>query len=139
MTRLAVCIIVLFSVTGNCLAQSPEGLIRKFMDEGNVPGLFVAVVKGDSVIYRKSTGLADLENNIPVSGNTCMELGSISKLFTADVIVSLQEKHLLNVKDKISPYFHHPPDAWSDITIQDLLNHTSGIQNYLLDPRFKAK
>jgi D-alanyl-D-alanine carboxypeptidase len=138
MTRLAIYIIIFFSIPGNCPAQSPEGLIKRFMDEGNVPGLFVGVVKGDSAIYQKNVGLADKENNVPISANTCMELGSISKLLTADVIVSLQEKKLLNVRDKINQYFNNPPNAWSEITIQDLLNHTSGIQNYLLDPRFKA-
>jgi CubicO group peptidase (beta-lactamase class C family) len=139
MTRLVLYLIILFSVTANCRAQTTEELIRNFMDEGNVPGLFVAVVKGDSLIYRNSVGLADKENNVPISGNTCMELGSISKLFTAEVIYGLQEKHLLNVNDKISQYFQNPPKAWSDITIQHLLNHTSGIKNYLLDPRFKAR
>ena len=139
MTRWAINIIILFSLTGICLAQSPEGLIRRFMDVGNVPGLFVAVVKGDSVIYRKNIGLADKENSVPISASTCMELGSISKLLTADVIIRLQEKKLLNVNDRINQYLYEPPNAWSDITIQDLLNHTSGIQNYLLDPRFKAK
>jgi CubicO group peptidase (beta-lactamase class C family) len=139
MNRLVPYLIILFSLAGNCLAQTPEGLIRNFLDEGNVPGLFVAVVKDDSVIYRNNFGFADQENNVPVSGNTCMELGSLTKLLTADIIFGLQEKHLLNVNDKINQFLHNPPKAWSDITIQHLLNHTSGILNYLLDPRFKAK
>ncbi len=117
---------------------SPENIINEFMKDGNVPGVFIAVVRGDSVLYQNSFGVADKENAIAVTAKTCMELGSISKAFTAEAIYDLHNTHLINVNDPIIKYFPGAPNTWSNITIKHLLSHTSGIQNYLSDPRFKA-
>ncbi|MDQ3681582.1 MAG: beta-lactamase family protein, partial [Bacteroidota bacterium] len=108
------------------------------MKAANVQGVFVAVVKGDSVLYQKNFGVADKENSKAMSAETCMELGSISKAFTAEAIYVLHQQQLLNIDDPITKYLPEAPAKWSAVTIRHLLAHTSGIQNYLLDPRFKA-
>lgn len=108
------------------------------MKEGEVPGLFVAVVKGDSVLYQGSFGTADKERDTPMTAETCLELGSVSKAFTAEGIYDLQQQGLLHPDDPISKYLPGAPRAWSGITIAHLLRHTSGIRNYLLDPKFRA-
>jgi CubicO group peptidase (beta-lactamase class C family) len=115
-----------------------EVTIRKFMEDGNVPGLFVAVVKGESVLYERSFGFADVEKKIPMTSESCTELGSISKAFTAEVIYHLNHKGLLKLDQPVTDFLTEAPSSWSEITIRQLLSHTSGIQNYLLDPRFKA-
>lgn len=119
------------------LAQ-PEKIIKTFLGKNKVPGMFVAVVRGDSVLYQNSFGMAELHKGIPVTTSTCMELGSISKVFTAEAIYHLHHAGLLNIQDSIKKYLPGAPASWADITIQHLLSHTSGIPNYLLDPRFQA-
>jgi len=109
------------------------------MNDGNVPGLFVAVVRGDSVLYQRGFGFADRESKRPITGKICMELGSVSKAFTAEIIYDLHQAGLLNINESIRRYFPGAPKSWENITIRHLLTHTSGIQNYLLDPRFKAE
>lgn len=116
-----------------------EAIVRAFMKAGEVPGLFVAVVKGDSVLFQQAFGVSDVSRHIPLTSGTCMELGSIAKAFTAEVIADLHHRNLLNLDDPITQYLPSVPSAWSDITISHLLAHSSGIQNYLLDPRFKAE
>lgn len=116
-----------------------EELVRDFMKSGDVPGLFVAVVKGDSVLLQRAFGVSDVSRQVPLTAATCMELGSIGKSFTAEVVIDLHHRNLLNLDDPITRYLPAVPAAWSDITIGDLLAHTSGIQNYLLDPRFRAE
>lgn len=116
----------------------PEKIVYNFMKEGNVQGVFVAVVKGDSILYQKSFGVADKENGKAMTAETCMELGSISKAFTAEAIYDLHHQQLLNIDDPVTKYLTEAPANWSSVTIKHLLTHTSGIQNYLLDPRFKA-
>ena len=118
--------------------SQPEKIIERFIAKGNVPGMFVAVVRGDTVLYQKSFGLADKQRGVPLTDTTCMELGSISKAFTAEAIYSLEQAGQINIQDPIRKYLPEAPSSWSNITIQHLLSHTSGILNYLLDPRFQA-
>lgn len=120
------------------LPAQPFDLVEQFMKENYVPGMFIAVVKGDSVLYRQSFGAADSKMGIPVTDTTCMELGSVSKAFTAEVIYQLVDAGLLKTKDLVRKYLPEAPSSWSKIRIEHLLQHSSGIQNYLLDPRFKA-
>jgi CubicO group peptidase (beta-lactamase class C family) len=139
MTRLSFAFFIHFTLTScHSTSTSPDNIINGFMKENKVPGMFVAVVKGDSVLYADGFGVADKETTAPVTGKTCMELGSIAKAFTAEVIYDLYHAHLININDPIIKYFPGAPTTWANITIRHLLGHTSGIQNYLLDPRFKA-
>jgi D-alanyl-D-alanine carboxypeptidase len=115
-----------------------DSLATEFMKRGQIPGMFLAVLKNDSVLIQRNYGFANVEDKKPVTETTCMELGSISKAFTGDLIHYLHYEKLLDVNDPVTKYFADAPLSWSGITINHLLEHTSGIQNYLLDPRFKA-
>jgi CubicO group peptidase (beta-lactamase class C family) len=115
-----------------------DSAVQELIRDGNINGLFMAVVKDSQVLYKKSSGLADFVGKRPVRPNTCFELGSISKVFTADLIYELHDKKQLDVNDPVTRYFPDAPASWSVITLSHLLNHTSGLQNYLLDPRFHA-
>ena len=128
-------IITLF-ICNPSFSQSPDILVKNYMEEGKVPGVFVAVVKNNSVIFQKGYGVSNLESNTPVTNKTCMEFGSASKAFTDEAIMYLQHKHLLNFNDPITKYLTDAPASWSSITIKNLMEHTSGIKEYLLDPRF---
>ena len=119
-------------------SQSADSFVHQFMREGNVPGVFVAIVKRDSVLFQKGFGLANVKEHTPVSAATCMELGSISKAFTDETILYLRRRGLLQMDEPITKYLPDAPAAWSSITVRHLMEHSSGIQNYLLDPRFKA-
>lgn len=116
----------------------PEKIIDEFVVQNKVPGMFVSVVRGDSVLYQKNVGFADREHEIPLTAATCMELGSVSKVFTAEVIYMLHYEGLINLNDPIHKYLPYVPASWSAITIKHLLTHTSGILNYLSEPRFRA-
>ncbi|HEX5625198.1 MAG TPA: serine hydrolase domain-containing protein [Saprospiraceae bacterium] len=118
--------------------SSPERLIEQFMSEGSVPGLYVAVIKGDSIYYQQAMGFADLEKHKPMTAQTAMEFGSLSKLFTAEIILRLHFQKRIQLDDPVRKYFDGAPECWSDMSINDLLQHTSGLKNYLQDPRFQA-
>ncbi len=70
-----------------------EAMVRAFMKAGDVPGLFVAVVRDDSVLFEQAFGMADVSRQVPVTAGTCMELGSIAKAFTAEIIIDLYHRH----------------------------------------------
>ncbi len=72
-------------------SQSPDMLIKEFMNEGKVPGVFVAVVKNDSVLFEKAYGIADIVQGTPVTNKTCMELGSGREIYYSLEIKKMKE------------------------------------------------
>lgn len=96
----------------------------------------VLVAKGGHVILEKGYGMANIELDVPNSPVTKFRLGSITKQFTAVSILQLQERGLLSVNDPACKYFDACPEAWKQITIHQLLSHTSGIPSYTDDPEF---
>lgn len=96
----------------------------------------VLIVKDEHVLLKKSYGMANLEWNIANTINTKFLLGSITKQFTAVSILQLVEQHKLSLYDKACRYFEGCPNNWKDITIHQLLSHTSGIPNYTEERNF---
>jgi CubicO group peptidase (beta-lactamase class C family) len=94
----------------------------------------VLVARGDEVLLSKGYGMADLEQEAPNSPETVFRLGSLAKQFTAAAILQLQDQGLLDVNDPVDRYLPDYPDG-GEITIHQLLNHTSGIPDYeFLEP-----
>lgn len=87
----------------------------------------IIVSEGNEIILKKGYGLANRENRIEYSANTIQSCGSITKQFTAAAILLLESKDSLSVNDKLSKYFNHVPKEQKNITIHQLLTHSSGI------------
>ena len=99
--------------------------------ELGIPGLSLAIVKDDKVIYLKGLGVKDVEKNLPVTPDTRFAIGSASKAFTAMLAVMSADDGKLSLDDspkKFLPYFTlRDPEAAAKITIRDLLAHRSGL------------
>lgn len=91
-------------------------------------GVVLVSEKGE-IILSKGYGWADRKNKIPNSPSTVFNIGSVTKQFTASAILKLVEQGKIKTSDKISAYFAQTPFDKSDITIHQLLTHTSGISN----------
>ena len=109
-------------------AQEASDLDRKLSDkiaatlkESGAPSASVAVVNDGKLVFVKAFGAATAETRYPV--------GSISKQFTAAALLLLQEQHRLSLDDKVSKYFPALTRA-GDVTIRQLLSHTSGYEDY---------
>jgi CubicO group peptidase (beta-lactamase class C family) len=87
----------------------------------------VIVVQQGNVLLEKGYGLADRENKIPVTPNTVMTIGSISKQFTAAAVLKLEMQGKLQTTDSISRYLPNVPADKRNITIHELLTHTAGL------------
>ena len=99
------------------------------------PGAAVLVGREGKIVYQKGFGFADVEGKVPVTPETKFRIGSITKQFTASAILRLQEEGLLNVHDKLSKYLPDFPRA-EEVTIHQLLTHTSGIHSYTSKANF---
>ncbi|MGV3706887.1 MAG: serine hydrolase domain-containing protein [Arcticibacter sp.] len=89
----------------------------------------VLIAENGLPIYEKTMGYAQFETKQPITGQTMFELASVSKQFTAMAIMQLHEKNKLAYTDSLNKYF--PSIAYHGITIRHLLNHTSGIPEFL--------
>jgi len=90
----------------------------------------VLVVKGDERLFAEGFGLADRENETPWTTKTHATIGSISKQFTAAAILKLAEQKKLSVEDTLGTFFEGVPEDKREITLHQLLTHTSGVAEF---------
>src|SRR5580698_2141555 len=95
------------------------------------PGCALGIYRGGQIIYEKGYGLANIEENVPISPKSVFDIGSTSKQFTATSILLLEKAGKLSVEDDVHRYIPELPDYGKKITILNLLNHTSGLRDYL--------
>ncbi|MBS9422606.1 serine hydrolase domain-containing protein [Photorhabdus caribbeanensis] len=91
--------------------------------------LAVAVTHGNKTIYQRHIGKANIEHTVAVKPNTKFYLASVSKQFTAFCIALLEKEGKLCIKDKVRQYLDYFPAHFSDITIEHLIHHTSGLRD----------
>jgi CubicO group peptidase (beta-lactamase class C family) len=92
-----------------------------------IPGISLAVVQDGRIVKANGYGLAGVENNIAATAESVYEIGSLSKQFVAAAVLLLAERHRLDLGDPASKYIDGMPDTWKEITVQQLLTHTSGL------------
>lgn len=120
---------------------SPESLLDAFyapLKNKEAPGIALLVAKNGKIIYEKGFGYADIKGKRLVTPATKFRIGSVTKQFTASAILKLQENHLLSVNDKLSKYIPDFPRG-DEVTIHNLLTHTSGIHSYTSKPEFISR
>jgi len=97
--------------------------------KSGVPSASVAVVKDGQIVYLKAYGDAKLEPKTPAASAMRYSIGSISKQFTAASVLLLQERGKLSLNDKVAKFIPDLTRA-NEVTIRQLLSHTSGYQDY---------
>lgn len=118
----------------NLLKNQIDSVFKKYNFNGSV-----AVFKDSVQLYRKDQGFSDFKNKIKIDSNTVFAIGSVSKQFTAALVLLQMEQGKLQTDDKVSKYL---PDFqnkdYQNITIHQLLNHTSGLNTLGEKLHFKS-
>jgi D-alanyl-D-alanine carboxypeptidase len=94
------------------------------------PGAAVIVTQGGRTVYARGRGMADLATGTPIGPETVFRLGSITKQFTAAVILQLADEGRLSLDDPLSRFLPDYPAPGAGATVRQLLNHTVGVQPY---------
>ena len=133
----ALCLLLLASSSyGQTKVDKLDKLLSAYAAYGKFNGSVLVAEKGE-VIYKKGFGLADMEWNVPNQPDTKFRLGSITKQFTAMLIMQLVEQGKVKLDAPISTYLPDYPKKNGDaITLHHLLAHTSGTPNMTSFPRF---
>ncbi|MGH8079562.1 MAG: serine hydrolase domain-containing protein [Lysobacter sp.] len=97
----------------------------------DTPGCGVAVFQDDAIVFQQGYGMANLELDVPIGAQTVFDIGSTSKQFTATAIMLLVQDGKLSLDDDIRKHLPEMPDYGRVITVRHLLQHTSGIRDYL--------
>ena len=127
-----------FFLLAVCLrAQAPDPALSGRLDEkissalaaSGAPSVSVAVVQNKRLVYAKAFGKADIAKDKAADAATRYAIGSVSKQFTAAAVLLLEEQGKLSLDDKVSKYFPQLTRA-GEITIRELLSHTSGYEDY---------
>lgn len=108
--------------------DSTDIIVQQMMEKQKIVGLSLAVIKNGRPVVNKGYGLANAELNIPVTPETVIRVGSVSKQFFATAIMKLAEEGKLRLEDSVHKFFPDAPEAWRPIQIKNLLSHTSGLQ-----------
>jgi CubicO group peptidase (beta-lactamase class C family) len=125
---------VSLSLPGVALAQGVaeeiDALVSRYHELGQFSGA-VLVAQGGEVIFQKGFGYADMEWSIPNAPDTKFRIGSVTKQFTAVMILKLVEAGVISLDGKITDYLpDYPAETGDQVTIHHLLTHTSGIPSY---------
>ncbi len=127
--------ILVFSATAH--ADHIDELTRAWMAKYKVPGLTLAVIKDGKITKQRGYGFSMLEHQVKAKTETAYELASVSKQFCATSIMMLVDQGKMSLEDPVSQYLPGTPTKWATMRVRHLLNHTSGIAEFPMDP-FKA-
>lgn len=131
----ALLIVALVSIaTGQEMKDARTEQVDKIFagwDKKDSPGCALAIIKDGRIIYKRGYGMAHLEQNSPITSTTIFDTGSVSKQFTAMSVLLLAEQGKISLDDDIRKYLPEMPQYESVITIRHLVNHTSGLRDYL--------
>lgn len=113
-------------------AAAIDASVAKTLAQGS-PGMIVEVARDGELLFAGTYGLADIEQEAPITRQTVFRLASVTKQFTAAAVLLLAEDGKLKLDDRLSRYVPELPQA-KDVTLYQLLVQTSGIPDYAEDP-----
>ena len=132
---IAIGIVPLIASTASAQQKEPypgfDAFVTSAMADAKVPGLAVAIVRNDSVIYTRGYGVREVGKPDRIDDRTLFEIGSATKTFTSTLVGILQTEGKMRLDDRISV---HLPDfrmydayANAEVTIRDALSHRTGL------------
>lgn len=132
-------VVVLFCLvtTGFCeepidseLQQKIDHLSSELLRREKIPGLSIAIATENQLRYEKGFGLADVENEVPVTNLSRFRTASIAKPLTAVTILSLAEEGAIDLDAEVQNYCPEYPKKQWPITVRQLLGHLGGVRHY---------
>ncbi|MBC7848654.1 MAG: beta-lactamase family protein [Chitinophagaceae bacterium] len=127
------------------IASAQQSVLQRKLDSlrqaGNFPGLSVAIIIDNKPVLPLVSGFNDIEENLVLKTTDRFMQGSVGKTYASAIAIDLIKRKKISLDDKVSmylgsyPWFDKIPNA-ADITIQMLMNHTSGVMRYEFNPNF---
>ena len=138
------------AATGDAVSElvAFDDWMKSFMEEHNIPGGQLAIVRHGQLVYARGFGWADRDANEPVEPQSLFRIASISKPITAVAILKFVDQGKLNLDGKVLDHLQYEPhfeeegkfdERWNEVTIEHCLTHTGGWdREKSYDPMFQA-
>jgi CubicO group peptidase (beta-lactamase class C family) len=110
------------------IAKQVDKVFEKW-DRPDSPGCALGIYRDGQTVYKRGYGMANLNDDIPITPATVFHVASMSKQFTAASILLLAQEGKLSLDDDVHKYIPELPDFGERITLRHLLHHTSGIRD----------
>jgi len=127
------CLLLLWLLALPAFALEPTqvtALLETLRAEAKAPGASAAIMVKGELIYSGGVGLADVENEIQLNGQSVHNIGSVSKLHGVIAIMQLVEQGKIDLDSEIQTWVPWFPRKQAPITLRHILTHTSGIRHY---------
>jgi CubicO group peptidase (beta-lactamase class C family) len=124
--------------SGSDLVQRLDSIAGAGVLENRSVGIVAAVVKGKDTLLLKAYGKADVEGDVPMTVDTIIPIGSVTKQFTAAAILQLRDAGKLSLDDDITKWLPDFETSGNKVTLRRMLDHTSGISELSEMPELRA-
>ena len=111
-------------------ATLASGALFDRLDTDDAPGCATAASLDGQTVFSAGYGMADLDAGVRIDPHTRFDIASVSKSFTAATVLLLADRGVISLDDSIRVWLPELPPGWDDITVEDLLHHTSGVPPY---------
>jgi len=136
MTRLLICLAAVGIVT-SAAAQTRtdpiDAYIHQTMEGRSIPGLALTITRDGKVVTEAGYGLASLELGVPVTPKTVFPIASVTKVFTATLVMKLVAPGSFRLDDRLGDLIE-APEPWRAVTVRQMLCHTSGLPDVIVNP-----
>ena len=112
------------------LPERLESLVNDRFEATRCPGLSVAVVSHNQIVFSEALGKADIEQDVPLTTASVQRLASVSKPITGTIIMDLVEQGKLSLDASVRQYLPELPAFYQSVTLRELLSHQSGVRGY---------
>ena len=130
--------LAMIAMAADARADRVDDLVRSEMDARHIMGAALAVVKDGKLVKQRAYGLANVELGVKTTMDTVFEIGSVTKQFTATLVMMLAEEGKLSLDSPLSTLLRGTPDIWAGITLRHILSHTSGLVSFTDLPGFEV-
>jgi CubicO group peptidase (beta-lactamase class C family) len=110
-----------------------DAYVNGEMRAEKIPGLALAIVRDGKIVKSQGYGLANIELDVAVKPETIFQTGSVGKQFTATAVMMLVQEGKIHLDHPIGKYLPDSPASWNNVTVRNLLTHTSGVPDYESD------
>jgi D-alanyl-D-alanine carboxypeptidase len=117
--------------------RAVDAIAAKCVAGGQTPAIAIGIMQGEKAVLALGYGMANLEHKVPAEPETVFRIASMTKQFTATAILLLAQEHRLSTNDKLSRFFPEFPRS-DEVTIRQLLTHTSGLPSYDAKPEYHS-
>jgi CubicO group peptidase (beta-lactamase class C family) len=132
--RIAALVLTIMPALLGAQGARVDAYMKAEMEKNPIPGAQVVVLRNGKVVHDKAYGLASIELSAPVTARTVFPLASITKTFTSAAVMLLVEQGKLSLDDELGTLLPGSPPSWGTVRVRQLLGHTSGLPDVIVNP-----